>query len=70
MQLATFSDTGEVVVASLDDLLPGSPPLIGVMLQHDGLVCLGAAEQVGGLPSKRREKQAARVRETATYGQL
>lgn len=53
----TFSDTGEVVVASLDNLLASSSPLVRVMLQHDGLVCLGAAEQVSGLLSKGWKKK-------------
>lgn len=54
----TFSNTGEVVVASLDNLLASSSPLVRVMLQHDGLVCLGAAERVSGVESKRRKKKS------------
>lgn len=53
----TFSNTGEVIVASLDNLLASSSPLVRVMLQHDGLVCLGAAERVSGVQSKRWKKK-------------
>lgn len=66
----TSSNTGEVVVASLDNLLASCSPLVRVMLQHDGLVCLGAAEPVSGVQSRRRKKKAAWVGETGTYGQL
>lgn len=59
----TFSNTGEVVVASLDNLLASSSPLVRVMLQHDGLVCLGAAERVSGAPVQEREGKAVRVGE-------
>lgn len=53
----TFSNTSEVVVAALDNLLASSSPLVRVMLQHDGLVCLGVAKPVTGVQSKRRKKK-------------